>query len=148
MSLVFRDEDGLTYVTCPFCARTGFLGEAPNGCDHFVTGDGMDGLFGLTDTSAESLPKRIGSLADRFTREALDDAPEQVRVDLLRALEDSRWWDDDPELVCTDAVEIDEASGSWEYWDWFHPDPAFRERIEARADAAILWLDDTFGRDE
>jgi hypothetical protein len=42
--------------------------------------------------------------------------------------------------VRTEEVEFDEASGTWSYWDWYHPDPTLRARLEERAARVLDWL--------
>lgn len=140
------DDGGTPTVVCPVCGTTALLGEA--GCPHWFASEGSDGsVFGSVSTgSVRRLSSRLCDLSEDTTRQLAATAPAEVARVLLAAIdEDGEWWRAEPGVQQSEEVEIDEASGTWGYWDWFHANPLFEAEAEAVATRVNAWLDDAIG---
>lgn len=137
------EEEGTPRITCPICGAQGFIGEAA--CPHWFAGDGMDaqligGVGALLDYELE---ERLAAIDPVELEEMLADAPPDVgrALRVLLAEDERWWWQEEPGVERSDKVEVDEASGTWAYWDWFHRDPDFRNKAAALAARAQEWVE-------
>ncbi len=140
-----EDEDfgGNQLVTCPICGASGEVGSGV--CQHWFASGGMGGhLIGVIDEGlVKNVVDGLQGLDDAAWTALIARAPAEVAEVLRLALDPelSWWWEGLPGVQQSDDVEFDEASGTWSYWDWFHPTPGFAEHLSGLASRVQAWLD-------
>jgi hypothetical protein len=132
---------------CPFCGHWAFLGDAEKACEHFFGAGGMDEPW-APDELLEGPVLELVSLAqewlqDNSRRELLFDNAPSALWNLFEWIDwyGEAFWTELPDLHQGESLEIDEAAGTYAYWDYFAPDPqAVIKDIRAQAQDALVFL--------
>jgi hypothetical protein len=145
--------EGVPRWYCPFCGHWSFVGEIEGRCEHFLAPGGMDVPYlELGPLGTGSIMDLIMTLEECMGDDESADLLVQRATGRVKELLGDFWshgqfyWTLHPDVHQGEIVSVDEASGTWLYWDYFAPDAKkVIEELEIEAQEALAFLQEHAG---